>query len=54
MKTIFGYDSREARDFGVIVSDKVYDVVKNFLVVHEMKYPRDVEFISDIRIEEDL
>lgn len=47
MKTIFGYDSKEARDFGVIVSDRMYDVIKQFLVVHQMKYPKDVEFISD-------
>lgn len=47
MKTIFGYDTQEARDFGVIVSDRMYDVIKQFLVVHQMKYPKDVEFISD-------
>ena len=47
MKTIFGYDSKEARDFGVIVSDELYDVIKHFLIVHEMKHPKDVEFISD-------
>lgn len=47
MKTIFGYDTREARDFEVIVSDRMYDVIKQFLVVHHMKYPKDVEFISD-------
>lgn len=47
MKTIFGYDSKEARDFGAIVSDRMYDVIKQFLVVHQMKYPKDVEFISD-------
>jgi hypothetical protein len=47
MKTIFGYDSKEARDFGAIVSDRMYDVVKQFLTVHQMKYPKDVEFISD-------
>lgn len=47
MKTIFGYDSQDARDFGVIVNDRVYDVIKQFLVVHQMKNPKDVEFISD-------
>lgn len=47
MKTIFGYDTQEARDFGVIVSDRMYDVIKQFLVVHQMKYPKDVEFISE-------
>ena len=47
MKTIFGYDSQDARDFGVIVSDRLYDVIKQFLVVHQMKNPKDVEFISD-------
>lgn len=47
MKTIFGYDSKDARDFGVIVSDRMYDVIKQFLVVHQMKNPKDVEFISD-------
>lgn len=47
MKTIFGYDSKEARDFGVIVSDELYDVIKHFLIVHKMKHPKDVEFISD-------
>lgn len=46
MKTIFGYDSQDARDFGVIVSDRMYDVIKQFLVVHQMKNPKDVEFIS--------
>lgn len=53
MKTIFGYDSREARDFGCIVEDRLYDVIKSFLVVYEMKHPRAVEFISDVKIEED-
>lgn len=47
MKTIFGYDSQDARDFGVVVSDRMYDVVKQFLIVHQMKHPKDVEFISD-------
>lgn len=47
MKTIFGYDSKDARDFGVIVNDRMYDVIKQFLVVHQMKNPKDVEFISD-------
>lgn len=47
MKTIFGYDSKDARDFGVIVSDRMYDVIKQFLVIHKMKHPKDVEFISD-------
>lgn len=47
MKTIFGYDSKEARDFGVIVSDELYDVIKRFLIVHKMKNLKDVEFISD-------
>ena len=47
MKTIFGSDSQDASDFGVIVSDRMYDVIKQFLVVHKMKYPKDVEFISD-------
>lgn len=47
MKTIFGYDSKDARDFSVIVSDRIYDVIKQFLVVHQMKNPKDVEFISD-------
>lgn len=47
MRTIFGYDSQDARDFGVIVSDRIYDVIKQFLVVHQMKNPKDVEFISD-------
>ena len=47
MKTIFGYDTREERDFGVIVSDRLYDVIKQFLVVYQIKYLRDVEFISD-------
>lgn len=47
MKTIFGYDTKEARDFGVIVSDELYDVIKHFLIVHKMKHPKDVEFISD-------
>lgn len=46
MKTIFGYDSQDARDFGVIVSDRMYDVIKQFLVVHQMKHPSDVKFIS--------
>lgn len=49
MKTIFGYDTQEVRDFGVIVSDRVYNVIRNFLVVHQMKYPKDVEFISDVQ-----
>ena len=48
MKTIFGYDSQDARDFGVIVSDRMYDVIKQFLIVHKMKNPKDVEFIGDI------
>ena len=47
MKTIFGYDTKENRDFGVIVDDRLYDVIKQFLVVYELKHPRDVEFISD-------
>lgn len=47
MRTIFGYDSQETRDFGVIVSDRMYDVIKQFLIVHKTKYPKDVEFISD-------
>lgn len=47
MKTIFGYDSKDARDFSVIVSDRMYDVIKRFLMYHHMRYPSDVEFISD-------
>ena len=48
MKTIFGYDSQDARDLGVVVSDRMYDVIKQFLIVHKMKYPKDVEFIGNI------
>lgn len=49
MKTIFGYDTKEPWDFEVIVSDRMYDVIKQFLVVHQMKYPKEVEFITDLQ-----
>lgn len=40
MKTIFGYDSQDARDFGVVVSDRMYDVVKQFLIVSSNEAPK--------------
>lgn len=41
--TILAY-SKDTRDFGVIVSDDLYDVIKHLLIVHKMKHPKDVEF----------
>ena len=53
MKTIFGYDSQDARDFGVRVSDKVYDAMKRYLVQYHLRHPQEVEFLDDWGEEEE-
>lgn len=47
MKTIFGYDSKEARDFGVRVSDKVYKAIQLYLVQYYVKHPQEVQFLEN-------
>ena len=42
MRTIMGYDTKDAKDFAFIVDDKVYDVIKSFLFWHKSKHPNDV------------
>ena len=47
MNYIYCHDTYESKDFAVRVSDKVYGVVKQYLVQYHLKHPREVEFLED-------
>lgn len=47
MKYIYGHDTQEPNDFGVRVSDKVYEAMKQYLVQHHLKHPQEVEFLKE-------
>lgn len=42
MKTIMGFDTKDEKDFGVIVTDKVYDTIKSFIFWYKSKHSEDV------------
>lgn len=52
MKYIYGYDSCEAKDFAVRVSDKVYEGITQYLLQHHLKHPQEVEFLDNYEEEE--
>lgn len=48
MKYIYGNDTLEPNDFGVRVSDKVYEAMKQYLVQYHLKHPQEVEYLEEM------
>lgn len=46
MKIIFAHDTIDPNDYEVIVSDKVYDAIRLYLIQYHMKHPKEIEFVE--------
>lgn len=47
MKILFCHDTKDVKDFEVIITDKVYNAIKQYLVQYHLKHPKDVEFVMN-------